>query len=108
MEINDVITDLTKKFKHLLDCINNGKRIAPQFFIDFFGKIEKCSFDFGNDGDESLYQLHSHFIKQFLNESINILKKTSNIDFINLFNKQIDKIKLLLYWLNRIPCMNMI
>ena len=34
------------------------------------------------DENESMYQLHTNFIKQFLNESINILKKASNIDFI--------------------------
>ena len=98
METNDLITDLTKKYKILIDSINKGQGLTLKFYYECYGEVQL--FCDKNNADKSLYQLHTNFIKEFLNESIKILKKASNIDFINLFNKQIDKIKLLLYKLS--------
>ena len=91
--------------------------------MDFYS-IVQVHCDKGDSESEIMYQLHSKLIKLFLNEYTKTLKKTSNIDFINLlylnpffskkiirfipikcrkfslFNNKINKIKFLLYYLN--------
>ena len=89
--------DLTKRFKQLLGLVNRGEGFQSSLYLDFYSIVQNYS-DMGDPEAEIMYQLHSKLIKLFLNEYTKTLKKTSNIDFIILFNNKINKIKILLYY----------
>ena len=99
MDSHNVEKDLTTRFKQFFDAADRGGGLQNNFCMDFYS-IVQVHCDKGDSESEIMYQLHSKLIKLFLNEYTKTLKKTSNIDFINLFNNKINKIKILLYYLN--------
>ena len=97
MNFKDNKSFLTNQFKQILEMEKKGESPTPQFKMNFYNIVYKAC---DHKGGRDMYDLHSSFIMYCIKEYINILNNKSNIDFIILFNKQIDRIKYLLKLLN--------
>ena len=92
---------LTNQFYQILEMQKKGIFPDNKFIFDFYNAVLiQC--DLGDFETESMYNLYSSFQNLSIKESINILKNTTNIDFIILFNQQVDKIKYILFLLSKL------
>ena len=92
---------LTNQFYQILEMQKKGIFPDKKLIADFYKEISiQC--DLGDFEAESMYNLYSSFQNLSIKESINILKNTTNIDFIILFNQQVDKIKYIFFLLSKL------
>ena len=96
MDLKSTKKYLTKQFYQILEMQKKGIFPDNKFIFDFYNSVLiQC--DAGDSEAESIYDLYSSFQDLSIKQSINILNNTTNIDFIILFNQQVDKIKYILF-----------
>ena len=92
---------LKTQLKKILEMEKKGIFPNIPFILDSYNAVlMHCNA--GNYETEYMYQLYSSFINKCIKESINILNNATNIDFIILFNKQIDRIKYILFFIDEV------
>ena len=92
---------LKKQLKQILEMEEKGIFPNTNFILDSYNIVFMYR---DNDYYESdyMYNLYSSFIKKCIKESIYILNIATSIDFIILFNKQIDRIKYIFFFVNKV------
>ena len=92
---------IKSKYEELLEFQKVGSFPNNSFITDIF----KLIYDLCNNGDSSadeLYELHSYFIKNTIEDSVNILNKIEEKDFIKNFVKELDKINYIILYFNKL------
>ena len=93
--------NIKEKLKELLEFQKKGLFPNNSFVTDIF----KLIFDLCNNSDQDtfeLYELHTSFIKNTIQDSVNILNKIEEKDFINNFCKELDKINYIILFSNKV------
>ena len=87
----------------ILNYLRNGTftNVNINAYMNCYVIIEQMS-DMGDYESESLFQYHNNIIKGYIEECFQIIKKSSKDQLIDLVIKQIEKIKFLIYMMNRI------
>ena len=95
-DINQAKDYFKKKYNELLEL--EKKRIYPniKFITEFYNVVTFFS-DLGDHEGSFSYNYHSLLIQDCIKKSINILNKNPQIDFINSFCMQLDKINFVIY-----------
>ena len=98
--IDEAKNTLVKLFNEILEKREKGEFPSNKLITDIYNIVlDQC--DKGDIEADSLYNLHTNLIGNFINNSVKSLKQVSSIDMINLIIEQINKINYIILTMNK-------
>ena len=91
---------LTKMVEELLEIEEKGKNPTNKWINDFYTIVIKHC-DCGDAESENMYNLHTIFIKNIIDDSVKFLKTAAVNNLFNLLFRQINKINYIIFVLNK-------
>ena len=95
-----VTNEINRIYKELIEYETKGIFPSQQFVSYFYSLVYHAELSDLIES-EHLYRLHSFYIEGCVDESYNCIKNAKESDFLNVFNKQINKINFIIFHLYR-------
>jgi len=99
-KIKATTNELIKKYKELDEYEKKGISPGTKFINSIYALVFNLA-DMWEYENQILYDLHSSLIEKSIDESFNCIKNAQESEFFNLFNKEINRIKYIIFHLNR-------